>query len=294
MTTLGKILVFLVFVAALAMGGMMVFVARTTPNWKAAADQRDQAISVYKEMLKQEALSRERLVNENEKLKQLLDGKSVESQGVAQRLKSELTDLAKQIRAAEEQRGKSDMLAKQAQDEAVRLQKELEFTQNVSKDRETTIVKLQTEIVTARNEEQAAKNDVVTMKNRIQSLEAIAKEKDRLLADLSRKGLPTTTGVASTGVRDATYRNPPSVLAKGQVEQIDDRGLVKISIGSDAGVRKDHTLEVFRLSPKAEFLGWLLVVESDFHFSMGRMLPQPGVAAPALRPGDQVASSLRK
>jgi len=83
---------------------------------------------------------------------------------------------------------------------------------------------------------------------------------------------------------------------KGVIEEVDkaDKKLVKISIGSDAGVRKDHTLEVFRTSPKAEYLGRILIVDADFRFAIGRLMPQPGVTgAVTLMPGDEVAGKLR-
>jgi len=70
--------------------------------------------------------------------------------------------------------------------------------------------------------------------------------------------------------------------------------LVKISVGSDAGIRKDQTLEVFRMTPKAEYLGRLLIVDADFRYAIGRLMPQPGVqGAVTLLPGDEVAGKLR-
>src|SRR5262249_32169389 len=64
----------------------------------------------------------------------------------------------------------------------------------------------------------------------------------------------------------APDRNPPAVYVKGTIERVDARdGLLEVSIGGDNGLKKDHTLEVFRLSPKAEYLGTLRLVEVYHH-----------------------------
>jgi chromosome segregation ATPase len=293
MTTLGKILVFLVFVAALGMGGLMLYVAKTTPKWADAVKERDDKITVYKAMLDQEGASRQKLVRENEKLKQLLDANLIESKAAQARLKLDVEDKQKQVKEAELQRDKSELNHKQAQMEATRLQKELAFLQTVVQEREQKIVGLLADIATARTAEQAAKNTAETASNRAQSLYAILKEKEAYIRTLVEKSLPGTA--AATGPRDHTYRNPPPVYVLGKVEQVDDKDstLVKISIGSDSGIRKDHTLEVYRVSPKAEYLGRLLVVDADFRHALGRLLRQPGVPPPTLAPGDEVASKLR-
>lgn len=293
MTTLGKILVFLVFIAALAVGGLMVFVAKTTPNWADAVKERDEKLTVFREMLKQENESRQKLLRENEKMKQLLDAKIKESSDQVVQLELDKKKLAEQVTAAHEQQEKEQTTAAKAGLEAKQLQKELEFSQTVVRGREKTITDLQEEIGKARNAEQAAKNEAVTAAARLQSLFEQLKEKERVIADLTKKSQPG--GVPANGPKDATYSNPPPVYVKGRIESVsDDKTLVKITIGSDSGLRKDQTLEVYRLSPKAEYLGRLLIVDADLHHAVARLLRQPGVQAAALQPGDEVASKLRQ
>jgi len=294
MTTIGKILVFLVLVAALGMGGLMVFVAKTAPNWKAAVDERDKdVIPAYKAMLAQEVETRKELLRDKEKLKQLLDSKITESNAVKKQFEEDKQKLAEQAKTAAEQQGIAQINAFKAGEEAKRLQKELEFMQTVVQDRDKTIVKLRDEVNQAHNTEQAAKNDAVTAAARLQSLYEQVKEKDRLIAEQMKKNQPGA--VPGAGPRDPGYTHPPSVYVKGRIDQVDDadKSLVKITIGSDSGIRKDDTLEVFRVSPKAEYLGRLVIVRADLHEAIARQLRQPGVPAAALQPGDQVASTLR-
>jgi hypothetical protein len=87
--------------------------------------------------------------------------------------------------------------------------------------------------------------------------------------------------------------NPPAVSLKGKVEKIDARdGLVEISIGADQGLKKNNTLEVYRLSPKAEYLGMLRVVEVSQHKAVGRMIRNTFANRSHVQQGDEVASSL--
>jgi hypothetical protein len=83
--------------------------------------------------------------------------------------------------------------------------------------------------------------------------------------------------------------NPPSEDVEGVVKAVDAKsGLVTISIGSDAGLTKGHTLEVFRLNP-AKYLGTVRIIE---------VTPQQAVAQPGSRmsapvqAGDKVSSRL--
>jgi hypothetical protein len=295
MTTLGKILVFLVFVAAVAMGGLMAYTYKFAPNWKEAVEDRDQKINVYKAMADQEAESRRKLIEENEKMKRHLDSKSVESNSFIEQYKLEVKQAKSQADTAKDQKDKANMLAAQAVEESKRLQKEVEFMKTVVEAREKSIVKLQEDITRANNEKQAAENIAQTLTNRNVSLLDQIKAKDVMIAELSKKGQASTAIGGAGTPKDASYQNQPPVMMKGQIEKVDDtdKTLVKINIGTDSGLRKDHTLEVYRLAPKAEYLGRLLIVDADVRHAIGKLLRQPGIAPPTLQPGDEVATKLR-
>jgi hypothetical protein len=62
-------------------------------------------------------------------------------------------------------------------------------------------------------------------------------------------------------VRNGPTKNPPASEAEGEVKQVDSAtGYVTISIGSDAGIDKGNTLEVYRLKPKPIYLGTIEVI----------------------------------
>jgi regulator of replication initiation timing len=86
--------------------------------------------------------------------------------------------------------------------------------------------------------------------------------------------------------------NPPPQKVQGKVIKLDKENLIQINVGSDHGLQKNHTLEVFRLQPRAEYLGMLRVVEVQNASAVGRMMPLSGKTK-EIKEGDSVADSVR-
>lgn len=97
------------------------------------------------------------------------------------------------------------------------------------------------------------------------------------------------SGGAATAKTGQPRDNFPSVPLEGAVLRSDDTGLMQISLGSDEGLQRGHTLELFRLSPPA-YLGRVKVIEVN---------PKDAVAQPVGQlngkpsKGDKVASQIR-
>jgi hypothetical protein len=90
----------------------------------------------------------------------------------------------------------------------------------------------------------------------------------------------------------SVHHNPPREHVEGVIRQVDSSGLVRISIGRDAGLAVGHTLEVFRLAEqpsKSKYLGTIRIVETQPDQAVGqpvgRMTETPKV-------GDRVASRI--
>src|SRR5262249_44962749 len=85
--------------------------------------------------------------------------------------------------------------------------------------------------------------------------------------------------------------SPPKDSSRGVIEKVDLKNplLVQISIGSDAGIAKGQTLEVYRLQPAPKYLGRVQIVDIMPTTSIGRAL---GTNPSGMRAGDQVASHL--
>jgi hypothetical protein len=89
----------------------------------------------------------------------------------------------------------------------------------------------------------------------------------------------------------ASEKNPPAENVEGLIKQVDPKsGLVTITIGSDAGLAKGQTLEVFRLTPAPKYLGTIRILEVTASQAVG----QPTDRAAAIQAGDRVTSHLPK
>jgi hypothetical protein len=85
-------------------------------------------------------------------------------------------------------------------------------------------------------------------------------------------------------------RNPPPEDIKGRVKATDQSGLVTINLGSDSGLSKGNTLEVFRLAPKPTYLGTLRITDVRPNEAVGRLVSSNRRGG--LQVGDEVASEI--
>ncbi len=83
------------------------------------------------------------------------------------------------------------------------------------------------------------------------------------------------------------HSNPPDKEVQGEVKAIEDKtGLIQINIGSDAGLQKGHTLEVFRLKPKPKYLGPIQLLEVKPKEAVGKPMRE---SKEPMQVGDQVS-----
>ncbi len=86
--------------------------------------------------------------------------------------------------------------------------------------------------------------------------------------------------------------NPPKEFVNGTIEKITG-SLVQINLGTDHGLAKDQTLDVYRLQPESKYLGMIRILDVNPKKSVGRfVLPQGKTAGLTLRVGDSVTSKL--
>jgi RNA polymerase sigma factor (sigma-70 family) len=86
---------------------------------------------------------------------------------------------------------------------------------------------------------------------------------------------------------------PPSGEVNGVVEKInkDDPTMISISIGSDAGLAKNQTLDVYRLRPAPQYLGKIRILDVAPAGAVAQRIGNPGKRTP-LKVGDLVTSGL--
>ncbi|MCI0460201.1 MAG: hypothetical protein L0Z62_24890 [Gemmataceae bacterium] len=206
----------------------------------------------------------------------------------AERTKKQAQALAEARRQAEKARDEAQLVLKVMQAELARSRAEAEALRVLIKAQEGKVLAREQEVAELKRRAQVAEDTAKTATTRMQ---ALMKQNDVLLQALARL---QAGGERPKGDKEATKSNPPPNKVKGKVLKVDpkDKNLVEISLGSDSGLKVGHTLEIYRLQPRAEYLGRLEVIQVAPNSAVARILRQ-GDKGSAVQPGDEVASSIR-
>ena len=291
MNTIGKVLVLLNLVFALATGAFLVVDFTKRRDWQSEAEHRKSLILTAQSGRDAALGELKSALAENKKLKEQLDGYLIDRQGEIAKLQIQIEDRKKALEKEKTLAAEAGQNALKSDAEAKRLQKEVELLTGLVTKREEEIRNAQKIAADLQNLALTKSAEAQSTKERNRNLLEQLKVAQVRIADLE-KG---PTGIKTTSVRDPNYTNPPAAYVKGKIAKIDsqDRSLVELNIGSDVGVNKDNTLDVYRLNPRAAYLGRLLIVDSYPHKAIGRLVRRNGVSAPPLQVGDEVASQIR-
>jgi hypothetical protein len=284
---MGKILVILNLVAAVLVGVMLAIHAGTEPNWKAANDQLQQELTASRtnsaaleSELKDLNAENTRLAQEATRLKKVVAKDKEAYDDHIETLENAVWEINDQSKEAQ-------AVAKAAQAESGRLGKEIVKAQDLIKSRDESIAKLDDDLRKNLALRVAAENSVNTLKVRLTALVTQLESMSKKLVKLE------TGGGSGTASRDPNAKNPPAHLVRGVITGIvRDRGLVEVSVGSDDGVNEGHTLEVYRLKPRPEYLGTIKILNADHHEAVGQIMRSDGVRHSPMAKGDEVASRI--
>lgn len=138
-------------------------------------------------------------------------------------------------------------------------QKNSELAQLVTDKTNAMNLKTQFEVaassLTARN--QSMERQIKDLTEQVESLQVMLNDPTKRLTTKS-----TTVGDVVPVPNDV----------EGIVKAVGNDGLVSISIGSDAGLLRGHTLEVFRLKPQPMYLGRMTIKEVSPHEAVGQII----------------------
>jgi hypothetical protein len=286
MTAVGKILVFLNLVFSLVVGAfvIMVYLART--HWVQEYDKLKGVVTVlqaseatYKvEAQKAQTDADARIAKKDEELKNVQKDLLAATTANAQ-----LTDDLSKLRIKGDQQtalsSKSGKEVEKRQEDVAKLRDTL----RVERETNNALVQKNAELTEQATVAQIERRSVQDMNGRLEAqLQQMAKDMARVRASGG------TTAMARAGVK-----NPPPDSVEGLVKNTDPSGLMTITIGSDAGLAKGHTLELFRLnaaSPtQSKYLGTVRILEADAHQAVAQ--PIGRLAGPP-QAGDRVASRI--
>jgi hypothetical protein len=286
MTAVGKILVFLNLVFSLVVGAFVVMVYMARTNWVHEYNTLKAQVQVLQ-------ASNDTYKNESTKALQDADNKVAQKEAELKNAKADLqtevainTRLTNELEKLKQQNTKDNALASLSTTEVNKRQEDVSKLRDQLKretDTNNTLVKKNAELQNETTAAQIEKRAVQDMNNRLEAqLQQMAKDMARMRAN----GGSTTTARAGG-------KNPPHEDVEGLVKNADSSGLMTLTIGSDAGLTKGHTLELFRLNPsmpsQSRYLGTVRILEATATQAVAQ--PVGRLAAPP-QSGDRVASRI--
>jgi hypothetical protein len=101
-------------------------------------------------------------------------------------------------------------------------------------------------------------------------LKVIEEKEQDIIRIKASGGRPDTVPTSLAG------NNPPPADVSGRVKNYDPTsGLLTITIGSDAGLLKNHTLQVYRLEPRGDYVGVIKILEVRPNEAVGKFINKP-------------------
>jgi uncharacterized protein YeeX (DUF496 family) len=288
MNTIGKILVVLNFLFALVMATLVAMNYTTTSNWKNQDEKWRAELLVAHANNAAQAQTLSELSSQNQALKIDYESKKSDIAVAQAELASVRTESDIKIKDAETRAKLSDVRSLTALAAEERMQKEGVQLKAMVTDREGRIVALANQLRDKTDLANTTIRDLNFSQDLNKGLLARNQELEQKIVELQQPG--DKTQVVS---QDPTKLNPPSRFIKGVVEKVDsvDKNLIKLSVGTDHGVKVGNTMEIYRTNP-VQYIGVVRIEDAQFHTSVARRINTPGVKTPEIREGDTAASGL--
>jgi hypothetical protein len=183
---------------------------------------------------------------------------------------------------------RSDQIARQ-QKEIKELQKEVASLLQLVKQQAKQIAEL-SEVKRIQEELIRSKRQIDEVQKRLVAEQvkaaALQQRNQQLEADVRR----LSRELARVGAGKPVVRTPRTPLApgvSGEITRIERSGLVNLSIGSDAGLAKGQTLDIYRLGAKPLYLGVVEILDVQPRQAAGRIRR---TTREAVKVGDRVGT----
>jgi hypothetical protein len=286
MTAVGKILVFLNLVFSLVVGAFVIMIYLARVHWVEADKAKTSQLEVLAANTKAYQMEAVKAKQDYDVLATKMKTELQNSQRDLQAAVAASDDLRDQLSKLKQNNTQQTALATASGSEVVKRQEDVtQLRETLRKEQE------QNNALVKQNAEFRDKATVATIERK-----SVQDQNNRLVAQLQQMAKDMARMRASGGSLAQAHtgsKNPPPESVEGLVKATDPGGLMTISIGSDSGLTKGHTLELFRLNPAAptqsRYLGTVRVMEAGAKEAV--VQPVGRLAAPP-RAGDQVASRI--
>jgi len=255
MTTLGKILVFINLVFSVLVGGLVVVVFMARTNFADALEKLKVQRSLDQGIAKSKQDEAVRIEAEYRKdLGGIQASLSKTQKDLAQQL-SINQNLNARLAGDTNDRDQGEKIKATAQIEIQRAQADVLAIGKRLQDASAQNTQLVKEVNKITQEKFSAEIERKVVGDRNDGLEAQLRVMATEYAKVKSGGTGGVTALNNS-------KNPPSEKIDGQVTQATET-LVKISIGSDSGLKTGHTLELFRLGNKPAYLGTVRITSLE-------------------------------
>jgi predicted RNase H-like nuclease (RuvC/YqgF family) len=197
-------------------------------------------------------------------------------------LNAKINELNGQVEKQNQTLAKYNLSGTGVQNEVERLSKQAEGLQKMLADANKRLDDQAKMVEDFRQRAVKAEIDNRSLIARNNELLNVVEEKEKeLIRQKTSPGGAVTTTLAS---------NPPPGDVSGRVKNYDPTsGLLTLTIGSDAGILKGHTLYVYRLEPNGQYIGQVRILEVRPNEAVGKMVSKP--RAP-VQVNDKVANKI--
>jgi hypothetical protein len=283
MTVLGKIFAILNLVLSLAVAAFIVMTYVSRTNWhdaflkqqKAVADGQ-QVLDLYKADADQ---ARGELAKKETELAKVKTNAAGEEKKHVTQITQLRDDLAKETTKKNEfQTAQTSVAA-----ELNRRQQEVDYLKTLKVNLEDKVKVMEAKVQDLTN---SATENLIAKDSEQQRNNRLLEENERLTRELQK----AQQAGPVAGMGGGTKKNPPLDDIEGIIKSTDPAsGYVTISIGSDAGLVKGNTLEVYRLKPDPLYLGTIEILALRPDQAVGKPITKMrGV----MQIGDRVSSTI--
>lgn len=281
MTHVGKILVVAIMFFSVVFLGTSTTVFMTSKNWKEETRKKSEEVVKVKKSLTE---SQAQVDAAKKELTDAQGQAATATKQLSDRIRKLEDDNKRDLEQITDLRGKigvAELNAKSALEEAG------------ARREETVLLRTQKSAVEKQANDFKLRQAELT--DRIRELERILDTATRNNTDLRERVAKFTTLLQKNGLSTDISQikgleSPPPV--QGQIKRVDaSNRKVEITIGSDDGLVAGHELNLFRLSPRPEFLGKIQIVAVDPDQAVGRVIGNT-FQGKKIKEGDIVSSTI--
>jgi hypothetical protein len=262
MTLLGKTLTFFVLLFSVITGGMMAMAFVTRTNWRTGYENAQNEVNVLVAAQKAEREHFKALREKYEKdladAKTALDTANAQIVGLNANLKNQEQKSADLDKKARTEEANNQAATKHID----ALSQERNQMKDQLTERNTRILRLEKDIVTASNNETQATILAGKLRDQVQSLMMQVEKMSSQLAYLKARGIEAPNG---------NLKSPPAEV-RGTVTGVEG-SIATTSLGKDHGVNAGDELQVYRLDPQPTYVGKLRISIARDHDSVGTFTP---------------------